>query len=86
MLESKKNNIIIMKKSFICSFYAQPFPAFQFSYHSMECTDMIDKNEAVAGRDHAIHVSLTVRFLNIPSPSAASSSALSHFQFPIDNF
>ena len=56
-----------MKKSFICSFYAQPFPAFQFSYHSMECTDMIDKNEAVAGRDHAIHVSLTVRFLNIPN-------------------
>ena len=60
-LKVRKNNIIIMKKSFIYSFYEQPFQAFQFSYHSMEWTDMIDKNEAVAGRDHAIHVSLTVR-------------------------
>ena len=33
----------------------------------MEWTDMIDKSEAVAGRDHAIHVSLTVRSQYIPN-------------------
>ena len=66
-LKVRKNNIIIMKKLFIYSFYVQPFQAFQFSYHSMEWTDMIDKSEAVAGRDHAIHVSLRVRFQNIPN-------------------
>ena len=67
-LKVRKNNIIIMKKkSFIYSFYVQPFQAFQFSYHSMKWTDMIDKSKAVAGRDHAIHVSLTVRSQYIPN-------------------
>ena len=68
MLESKKkeynNN---EKKSFIYSFYAQPFQTFHLSYHSMECTDMMAKSRAVAGRDQSIHFSLTVRFQNIPN-------------------
>ena len=34
-LKVRKKNIIIMKKSFIYSFCAQPFQTFQLSYHSM---------------------------------------------------
>ena len=45
-----------MKKSFIYSFYTQPF---QLSYHS--------KSEAVAWQNHVIHGLLTVRFLTIPN-------------------
>ena len=63
MLERKKKEYNNNEKN--RSF--QAFQAFQFSYHSIKCTDMIAKREAVAGRDHAIHVSLTVRFQNIPN-------------------
>ena len=59
-LKVRKKNIIILKK--IIHLYV-----LRATIHIMECTDMMAKSGAVAGRDQSIHVSLTVRFQDIPN-------------------